>query len=132
VFHAAVNVAGKLEEARAFDMELLGLPEVPVDVPGIDASNLPVFWVEQESVQMHAIGIVPATDGQTETAARAGKGPNAINHHISWLVEDIEAALAALEAAGKRVEAVGTGRKKVIWTVDPASNTVEFQQDPNF
>ena len=45
--HAAVNIHGKVDEAREFYTELLGLPEVPIQLPGrppIPKGAIQAFW----------------------------------------------------------------------------------------
>ena len=57
--HAAVNIHGKVDEARAFYTGLLGLPEVPIQLPGrppIPPGTVQAFWLELGGVQVHAIG----------------------------------------------------------------------------
>lgn len=137
IFHAAINVAGKLEEAKAFYTGLMGLPQVPVEIPGMidakDSADLPVFWIEKEGVQMHVIGIpVDGAVGGVPNGAGEGGGISPFRPHTSWLVEDIQVAVDDLNAGDREVLIAGEGRQRVVWTLDPVGNVVEFQQDPDF
>lgn len=124
MFHAAVNTAGKQAESHAFYTDFLGLPEVPVDLPGmdgVDPEKLPIFWIEKQGVQVHVI-----------SSDLSGGEIDPVNHHISWFVEDIDAAIAAIEERGLEMTSLGEGARRIVWILDPAGNTVEFQQDPAF
>ncbi len=120
--HVAVNIYGVTSEAREFYTRLLGLPEVPVQLPGqppIPPGDGPVFWLEVERCQVHAIGI-PAIGELREPT-----GP-----HVSWYVANLDAAVAELAAREIEMRVFGEGRTRIIWVADPAGNTVELQQDP--
>ena len=121
MFHAAVNTEGKQDECKAFYTDFMGLPEVPVDLPGmdVDPSKLPIFWIEKEGVQMHVI-----------SSPKSGEEIDPVGTHISWFVEDIDAAIEAIDARGLEKKVLGEGERKIVWVLDPAGNTVEFQQDP--
>lgn len=121
LFHTAVNTAGKQQESHDFYVDFLGLPEVPVDLPGMDVSpeELPIFWVEQQGVQMHVI-----------SSPQSGAEIDPVSHHVSWYVEDIDDAIAAIEERSLERTVIGEGRNRIVWILDPAGNTVEFQQDP--
>jgi catechol 2,3-dioxygenase-like lactoylglutathione lyase family enzyme len=119
--HAAVNVTGKVQEAREFYVDLLGLPEVPIQLPGmapVAKSDLG-FWVEHGGLQVHVIGREPL-----------GGTPDPTQAHLSWYVEDLDAATQELEARGMGMRVMGEGLNRIIWVLDPAGNIVEFQQDP--
>ncbi len=122
MFHAAVNTAGKQDECKAFYTGFLGLPEVPVDLPGmdVDPAQLPIFWIEKAGVQMHVISS-PQSDDVIDP----------VGNHISWFVEDIDAAVEAIDAQGLEKKVLGEGRRKIVWILDPAGNTMELQQDPD-
>ena len=121
--HAAVNVTGKAKEAHAFYVDLLGLPQVPIQLPGMAA---PVtdsefgFWVEQERVQLHVIAREPM-----------GGTPDPTQNHVSWYVEDIDAAAQTLEDNDIDMRVMGEGLTRIIWILDPCGNIMEFQQDPD-
>lgn len=120
--HAAVNVLGKVDEARAFYVDLLGLPEVPIQLPGMEPirnSDLG-FWLEKEGVQMHVIG-----------RESMGEAPDPTQFHVSWFVEDIDAVAVELADQDVHNRTMGEGDHRIIWILDPSGNVVEFQQDPN-
>lgn len=120
--HAAVNVLGKVEAAHEFYTEVLGLPQVPIALPGmppVEESDIG-FWLEQEGVQLHVIGREPM-----------GGTPDPTQSHVSWYVEDLDQATAELEGRGIDMRVMGEGLRKIIWVLDPAGNIVELQQDPN-
>jgi catechol 2,3-dioxygenase-like lactoylglutathione lyase family enzyme len=121
MFHAAVNTAGRQEECRRFYTDFLGLPEVPVDLPGlsVDPADLPIFWVEKQGVQLHVI-----------SSPKSGDTIDPVGNHVSWFVEDIDAAVAEIESRGLEMKAMGEGRGRIVWILDPAGNTMELQQDP--
>jgi catechol 2,3-dioxygenase-like lactoylglutathione lyase family enzyme len=119
--HAAVNVLGKVEEAHAFYTEVLGLPQVPIQVPGmppVQESDIG-FWVEQEGVQLHVIGREPM-----------GGTPDPTQAHVSWYVQDLDEATQTLAGQGLEMRVMGEGQHRIIWVLDPAGNIVELQQDP--
>ena len=120
--HAAVNIHGKVDEAREFYTGLLGLPEVPIALPGrppIPKGTVPAFWLELGGVQVHAIG-----------APMKGEPREPMGPHVSWYVADLDEAVADLGARGIETRVLGEGRNRIVWVSDPAGNTVEFQQDP--
>lgn len=120
--HAAVNIHGKVDEARDFYTGLLGLPEVPIQLPGrppIPKGTVPAFWLQLGGVQVHAIG------APQKHELREPVGP-----HVSWYVADLDQAVAELAAGGIEMRVLGAGRDRIVWVADPAGNTVEFQQDP--
>jgi catechol 2,3-dioxygenase-like lactoylglutathione lyase family enzyme len=121
--HAAVNIHGKVDEAREFYTGLLGLPEVPIALPGrppIPKGAIQAFWMELDGCQVHAIG-APA-----KGELREPTGP-----HVSWYVADLQLAIDELDARGVEMRVLGEGRERIVWIADPAGNTVEFQQDPS-
>jgi catechol 2,3-dioxygenase-like lactoylglutathione lyase family enzyme len=121
--HAAVNVHGKVEEAREFYLSLLGLPEVEIRLPGrppVPKGTVPAFWLELGGVQVHVIG------APLKHELREPTGP-----HVSWYVADLDEAVAELGARGIEMRVLGEGRNRIVWVADPAGNTVEFQQDPS-
>ncbi|MBT7333448.1 MAG: hypothetical protein HN856_03640 [Gammaproteobacteria bacterium] len=119
--HAAVNVTGKAAQARAFYIDLLGLQQVPIQLPGQPpiADSEFGFWVEQDNVQLHVIAREPM-----------GGTPDPTQNHVSWYVEDIEAAAAKLADNQIEMRVMGEGATRIIWILDPVGNIMEFQQDP--
>jgi catechol 2,3-dioxygenase-like lactoylglutathione lyase family enzyme len=54
--HAAVNVYGKVDEAREFYTGLLGLPEIAIQLPGrppLPKGSVPAFWLELGVTSRH-------------------------------------------------------------------------------
>jgi hypothetical protein len=122
--HAAINVAGKHKECHEFYTGFMGLGTTPIDLPGFkpeDTKDLPVTWLEHNRVQIHMIGI-PAK----------GEPREAVAPHVSWFVQDLEQTVSEIEERGLEMNILGEGRNRIIWVSDPAGNTVEFQQDPEF
>jgi len=120
--HAAVNIHGKIDEARDFYTGLLGLPEIPIQLPGrppIPKGTVPAFWLELGGVQVHAIG------APLKGELREPTGP-----HVSWYVTNLDEAIAELGTRGVEMRVLGEGRARIVWIADPAGNTVELQQDP--
>jgi catechol 2,3-dioxygenase-like lactoylglutathione lyase family enzyme len=119
--HMAYNIAGVATQAREFYTKLLGLTEVPIRFPGrepVFGSDL-AFWIEQEGVQMHLIGL-----------PRTGEPREPTNTHVSWFVADLDVAIAQIRAAGLEMRQLGEGLGRIVWISDPAGNTIELQQDP--
>jgi catechol 2,3-dioxygenase-like lactoylglutathione lyase family enzyme len=120
--HAAVNICGKVDEAREFYTGLLGLPEVEIALPGrppIPKGAVQAFWLELGGVQVHCIG-----------APMKGEAREPVGPHVSWYVADLDEAVAELDGRGIEKRVLGEGRHRIVWISDPAGNTVEFQQDP--
>ena len=117
--HLAVNIHGKVDEARKFYTGLLGLSEVPIQLRGRAPGTVPGFWLQLAGVHVHAIGY------PTKGELREPTGP-----HLGWYVADLDEAVAELTANGLEIRVLGEGRERIVWVADPAGNTVEFQQDP--
>ena len=120
--HAAVNVTGKIDEARNFYVNVLGIPQVPIQLPGlppVEESEFG-FWLEQNGVQMHVIGREPM-----------GGTPDPTQSHVSWYVEDLDVTTRDFEDNDIDMRVMGEGTRRIIWVLDPAGNIVEFQQDPD-
>jgi len=121
--HAAVNIHGQVDATREFYTKLLGLPEVPIQLPGRDPippGTVQAFWLQLGGVQVHAIG-----------APMKGEPREPVGPHVSWYVADLDATVAELDAAGIEMRVLGEARNRIVWVSDPAGNTVEFQQDPD-
>ena len=121
--HVAFNIHGTVEAAHAFYTELLGLPEVPIQLPGRPpipkSATQGSFWLELERFQMHAIA-----------REKSGEPRDPSGTHVSWYVADIEETVQHLASRGVERRTFGQGRDRIVWISDPAGNTVEFQQDP--
>jgi predicted enzyme related to lactoylglutathione lyase len=77
------------------------------------------FWIEQDGVQMHLIGV-----------EKTGEPREPVNTHVSWFVEDLAAAIAEIRAAGLEMREMTGDVGHIVWISDPAGNTIELQQDP--
>ena len=116
ILHASVNVHGSLDATTAFYADLLSLPSAdrPV-IPGVEG-----HWFAVGDAQLHLVDApksgAPAIDPT---------GP-----HLCVGVEDLDAAVAELEARGIPYRR-GVQNESVvqIWINDPAGNTLELQQE---
>jgi catechol 2,3-dioxygenase-like lactoylglutathione lyase family enzyme len=99
----------------AFYRDVLGLgDEERPEIPGI-----PGHWHAVGDQQLHLVGAPPSQAGIDPTG-----------NHFCVAVEDLDAAIAELEALGIRYERAIQGEGTVqIWIADPAGNTIELQQD---
>ena len=115
--HVSVNSNGAdLDEMVRFYREVIGLgDEDRPDIPGI-----PGHWHTLGDQQLHLVG-----------APAKGAGIDPTGHHYCVNVDDLDGAVAELEAQGiEYVRAVQGPGTVQIWVVDPAGNTIELQQDP--
>ena len=116
VQHVSVNANGtSLEEMAAFYGEVLGLADKErPEIPGI-----PGHWHVLGDQELHLVGAPPT-----------GEAIDPTGHHFCVGVDDLEGAVAELEARGipylRAVQGAGTVQ---IWINDPAGNTVELQQE---
>jgi catechol 2,3-dioxygenase-like lactoylglutathione lyase family enzyme len=114
--HVSVNTNGTaLDELVDFYRDVLGLDdEARPDIPGV-----PGHWHAVGDQQLHLVGAPPR-----------GSGIDPTGHHYCVTVDDLDGAIAELEA--KRVPYVrglqGEGVVQ-IWVTDPAGNTIELQQE---
>jgi catechol 2,3-dioxygenase-like lactoylglutathione lyase family enzyme len=114
--HVSVNANGTpVAEMVAFYHEVLGLGDEPrPEIPGIDG-----HWHRVGDSQLHLVGAPPS-----------GKRIDTTGHHYCVAVDDLDAAIAELEARGieytRGVQGVGVVQ---IWIADPAGNTIELQQE---
>ncbi len=121
VLHASVNVEGRLDDAVRFYAEVFDLPsdERP-EIPFVGG-----HWF-RAGAQIHLVD-----------APMAGSGIDPTGPHFCLGVEDLEGAVAELEARGIeyfRATQPGVGAAAgtevtQVWIVDPAGNTIELQQD---
>lgn len=120
--HMAYNVSGVVAQARDFYTRLLGLPEVPIQLPGGEPMiDSPMgLWIQQGNVQMHLIGL-----------ERTGEVREPQGTHVSWYVADLDAAVTELRDAGIEMRELRGGVGHIVWIADPAGNTIELQQDPD-
>jgi glyoxylase I family protein len=114
--HVSVNTAdAPLAEMVAFYGKVFGLgdkdrPEIP-GVPG--------HWHSVGDQELHLVGAPPS-----------GAGIDPSGNHFCVAVEDLDAAIAELEAQGIEYRRAVQGEGTVqIWIADPAGNTIELQQE---
>jgi catechol 2,3-dioxygenase-like lactoylglutathione lyase family enzyme len=116
VHHVSVNTAGvPVDEMVRFYHDVLGLADVArPDIPGIDG-----HWHSVGDAELHLVGAPPR-----------GTTIDATGNHYCVAVEDLDAAIAELEARGIEYQRAVQGESTVqIWIADPAGNTIELQQD---
>ena len=114
--HVSVNTNGiALPEVVAFYRDVLGLAdESRPEIPGV-----PGHWNGVGDQQLHIVG-----------APSVGAGIDPTGHHYCVAVEDLDAAIAELEAQNiEYVRAVQGEGTVQIWITDPAGNTIELQQE---
>jgi catechol 2,3-dioxygenase-like lactoylglutathione lyase family enzyme len=116
--HVSVNTSGTdLGALVAFYGGLFGLPDEPrPEIPGVAG-----HWHAVGDQQLHLVAAAPAGTGIDPT------GP-----HFCLAVEDLDDAIAELDARGiayaRAVQGAGIVQ---VWITDPAGNTIELQQDPD-
>jgi catechol 2,3-dioxygenase-like lactoylglutathione lyase family enzyme len=115
ILHHSVNVEGGLADAEDFYRRLLSLDDLSrPEIPGVDG-----HWFAIGDAQVHLVD------------APAGSGPiRPTGPHVCFGVEDIDAAVAELEAEGIDYTRGAQGSTVQIWIADPSGNTIELQQDP--
>lgn len=115
ILHASVNVERQLDATRAFYAQRLGLePAARPVIPGVTG-----HWFAVGDAQVHLV----------DAPMRGGGAIDPTGPHICFGVEDLDAAIAELEAAGIPYEQGRQGDVVQIWIVDPSGFTVEFQAD---
>jgi catechol 2,3-dioxygenase-like lactoylglutathione lyase family enzyme len=115
VAHVSVNVLGDLDETRSFYRDVLGLGDRPRPaIQGVEG-----HW--------HALG--HGVELHLVDAPCAGHGIDPTGPHFCVFVDDLDAAVAELQALGIPHLRGAQGDVVQIWIVDPAGNTVELQQD---
>lgn len=113
IAHSSVNVAGRLDEARRFYADVLGLEAIPrPEIPGIDG-----HWFAVGDAEVH---LVDAPAGH-ETIRPA-------DHHACFAVDDLDGAIAELEARAIAYTRDAQGDVTQIWITDPSGNVIELQQ----
>jgi len=114
--HHSVNVEGRLAPTVEFYGRLLELPTDPrPEIPGVGG-----HWFGAGNAQLH---LVDAGAGDT--------GVQPTGPHVCFAVEDLDGAVAQLEAEGIPYLRGAQGPVVQIWFTDPAGNTIEIQQDPD-
>jgi catechol 2,3-dioxygenase-like lactoylglutathione lyase family enzyme len=115
--HVSVNCHdAPLDDMTAFYGDLFGLANVPrPEIPGV-----PGTWKGVGALELHLVG-APARRTPIDTTG----------NHFCFAVDDLDAAIAELEARGIEYQRAVQGASTVqIWINDPAGNTIELQQDP--
>jgi catechol 2,3-dioxygenase-like lactoylglutathione lyase family enzyme len=114
--HVSVNTNGApLDAMVGFYREVLGLgDEDRPEIPGV-----PGHWHRVGDQQLHLVGAPPS-----------GRAIDPTGHHYCVAVDDLDAAIAELDARGIAYRRAVQGASTVqIWINDPAGNTIELQQD---
>jgi catechol 2,3-dioxygenase-like lactoylglutathione lyase family enzyme len=114
--HVSVNTNGTpLADMVGFYRDVLGLGDRPrPEIPGIDG-----HWNAVGDQELHLVGAPPS-----------GPGIDPTGHHYCVAVEDLDAAIAELDASNIEYVRGVQGEDIVqIWITDPAGNTIELQQD---
>jgi lactoylglutathione lyase len=115
VQHVSVNVEHDLDASVAFYTDVLGLERASrPEIPGVGGA-----WFSVDDAQLH---LVDAAPGDAPIRPR--------DHHFCFYVDDLDGAIAELDARGVAYVRGSQGPVVQIWVVDPAGNTVELQQDP--
>jgi catechol 2,3-dioxygenase-like lactoylglutathione lyase family enzyme len=114
VLHVSVNVEGALAPTRAFYEDVLGLGSEPrPEIPGIAG-----HWFGLGGAQLHLVDAPPGP---------AGIRP--AGNHYCVAVDDLDGAIAELDARGIEYRRGAQGDVVQIWFADPVGNTIELQQD---
>jgi catechol 2,3-dioxygenase-like lactoylglutathione lyase family enzyme len=114
--HVSVNSNGTpIPDMVGFYRDVLGLGDQPrPEIPGV-----PGHWHVVGDQELHLVG-----------APASGAGIDPTGHHYCVAVEDLDGAIAELEALGiDYTRGVQGGGTVQIWIADPAGNTVELQQE---
>ena len=114
--HVSLNTNGtSLDALVGFYRDVLGLGDkARPEIPGVGG-----HWHTVGDQELHLVDAPPAPSGISPTG-----------HHYCVAVDDLDAAIAELEA--RRIEyvrAVQGADTVQIWIVDPAGNTIELQQE---
>jgi glyoxylase I family protein len=114
--HVSVNANGSsVEDMADFYGDVLGLGDKDrPDIPGV-----PGHWHIVGDQELHLVG-----------APGSGQAIDTTGNHFCVAVDDLDAAIAELEARGidyvRALQGVDTVQ---IWIADPAGNTIELQQE---
>lgn len=114
IAHVSVNVEGDLAATSEFYATRLGLEVVSrPEIPGVGGE-----WLAVGEAELHLVD-----------APMRGAGIDPTGPHFCLFVEDLDVAVAELEAAGLEYVRGAQGEVVQIWIVDPSGNTIELQQD---
>ena len=114
--HVSVNSNGTpLDDMVSFYRDVLGLGDkARPEIPGV-----PGHWHVVGDQELHLVGAAPQ-----------GTRIDATGHHYCVAVDDLDDAIAELEARGIEYHRAVQGESTVqIWIADPAGNTLELQQE---
>lgn len=113
ILHSSVNVEATLDPTLAFYRDRLGLELAPRPDIGIGGA-----WLTAGDAQIHLVDF-PAGDGPIRPT----------DHHVCLGVDDIDGAMAELDAAGIDYAIGRQGAVIQVFLRDPAGNTIELQED---
>ena len=117
--HVSFSVAD-LARSRHFYGTVLGLPEIPRPEMGLAGA-----WFAAGDTELHLIARPPGV--------AIGEPPprvTPIANHTAFQIDDYDAAVASLRAAG--LEVVEAGRERgQLWVGDPDGNVIELIVAPN-
>lgn len=114
ILHVSVNATGALEETRRFYSDVLGLtPRGRPSIPHISG-----HWFGAGDGNLHMVG----TPDQDEPVGPKG-------NHYCLGVEDIDVAVAELQAKQIPYKEAGSLAVRQIWIRDPSGATIELQPD---
>ena len=114
VLHVSVNTKDALDATRRFYSELFDLPDkARPEISGIDG-----HWFALGGAELHLVD-APAGTGAIRPAG----------NHYCVAVDDLDAAIAELEAKGVDYVRGAQGDVVQVWLSDPAGNTIELQQE---
>ena len=114
VAHVSLNVEDGLDETRRFYADVLGLGDrARPEIPGIGG-----HWHTLGDAELHLVD-----------APCRGAGIDPTGPHFCVFVEDLDGAIAELDARGIEYVRGAQGEVVQIWIVDPTGHTVELQQD---
>jgi catechol 2,3-dioxygenase-like lactoylglutathione lyase family enzyme len=114
--HVSVNANGvPVDQMVGFYRDVFGLGDRPrPEIPGV-----PGHWHTVGDQELHLVGAAPS-----------GQAIDTTGNHYCVAVEDLDGAIAELEARGIEYVRALQGEDTVqIWVADPAGNTIELQQD---
>jgi catechol 2,3-dioxygenase-like lactoylglutathione lyase family enzyme len=114
--HVSVNSNGaSIDDMVAFYRDVLSLDDkARPEIPGI-----PGHWHTVGDQELHLVGAPPR-----------GTPIDSTGHHYCVAVDDLDAAIAELDARGIEYQRAVQGEGTVqIWINDPAGNTIELQQE---
>lgn len=116
ILHSSVNIGDDptATDSLALYRDVLGL----ADTGSRPDFGLAGAWLGVGDAQVHLIG------------GSAGNGAiRPTDHHICFGVDDLDGALAELDAAGVESFTIGEGDARQAFFADPAGNTIELQVD---